>query len=180
MYRIAAPVSILKSLFFQFFLACFIGRRYPTRETALKPVVLLCVVSIFVRSCLIPLGSYIYADDQAPNEGKIGSDGVRTPFVSGFEQITRHAKADIPGFPIFVVTRRASVPLCILFIHQKRRIRISIDWGDGGFTFNPNERPRWDSNPRMTDLQSVPLVHLGTRPGEGSSYLAYSLRAIAV
>ena len=26
------------------------------------------------------------------------------------------------------------------------------------------ERPRWDSNPRITDLQSVPLVHLGTRP----------------
>ncbi len=25
-------------------------------------------------------------------------------------------------------------------------------------------RPRWDSNPRITDLQSVPLVHLGTRP----------------
>ena len=25
-------------------------------------------------------------------------------------------------------------------------------------------RPRWDSNPRMTDLQSVPKVHLGTRP----------------
>ena len=27
------------------------------------------------------------------------------------------------------------------------------------------ERPRWDSNPRITDLQSVPLDHLGTRPG---------------
>ena len=26
------------------------------------------------------------------------------------------------------------------------------------------KRPRWDSNPRITDLQSVPLVHLGTRP----------------
>lgn len=26
------------------------------------------------------------------------------------------------------------------------------------------ERARWDSNPRMTDLQSVPLDHLGTRP----------------
>ena len=25
-------------------------------------------------------------------------------------------------------------------------------------------RPRWDSDPRITDLQSVPLVHLGTRP----------------
>src|SRR4026208_500937 len=38
--------------------------------------------------------------------------------------------------------------------------------------FNPSnpdpasqsQRPRWDSNPRITDLQSVPLVHLGTRP----------------
>ena len=27
------------------------------------------------------------------------------------------------------------------------------------------ERPRRDSNPRITDLQSVPLSHLGTRPG---------------
>jgi hypothetical protein len=27
-----------------------------------------------------------------------------------------------------------------------------------------NERPRSDSNRRITDLQSVPLVHLGTRP----------------
>ncbi len=26
------------------------------------------------------------------------------------------------------------------------------------------ERPEWDSNPRITDLQSVPLVHLGIRP----------------
>lgn len=29
---------------------------------------------------------------------------------------------------------------------------------------NSPQRPRWDSNPRITDLQSVPLVHLGTRP----------------
>ena len=29
------------------------------------------------------------------------------------------------------------------------------------------KRPRWDSNPRITDLQSVPLVHLGTRPSVG-------------
>ena len=28
------------------------------------------------------------------------------------------------------------------------------------------ERRRWDSNPRITDLQSVPLVHLGTPPGD--------------
>ena len=27
-----------------------------------------------------------------------------------------------------------------------------------------SERPRWDLNPRITDLQSVPLGHLGTRP----------------
>ena len=27
-----------------------------------------------------------------------------------------------------------------------------------------NDRPEWDSNPRITDLQSVPLVHLGIRP----------------
>src|SRR5262245_47899923 len=27
-----------------------------------------------------------------------------------------------------------------------------------------NDRPRPDSNRRITDLQSVPLVHLGTRP----------------
>src|SRR4051812_23087313 len=29
------------------------------------------------------------------------------------------------------------------------------------------KRPEWDSNPRITDLQSVPLVHLGIRPGRG-------------
>ena len=27
------------------------------------------------------------------------------------------------------------------------------------------DRPGWDSNPRIPDLQSGPLVHLGTRPG---------------
>lgn len=26
------------------------------------------------------------------------------------------------------------------------------------------KRPRWDSNPRIMDLQSIPLDHLGTRP----------------
>src|SRR5262245_49239369 len=26
------------------------------------------------------------------------------------------------------------------------------------------DRPEWDSNPRITDLQSVPLVRLGIRP----------------
>src|SRR4051794_41892617 len=31
-------------------------------------------------------------------------------------------------------------------------------------TTTGGKRPRWDSNPRITDLQSVPLVHLGTRP----------------
>ena len=34
-------------------------------------------------------------------------------------------------------------------------------WRKGGAL---TERPRWDSNPRITDLQSVPLGHLGTRP----------------
>jgi hypothetical protein len=33
-----------------------------------------------------------------------------------------------------------------------------------GFTEGKIERPRSDSNRRITDLQSVPLVHLGTRP----------------
>ena len=33
-----------------------------------------------------------------------------------------------------------------------------------GFPGGNNERPRSDSNRRITDLQSVPLVHLGTRP----------------
>ena len=37
----------------------------------------------------------------------------------------------------------------------------------GGAGCIGGERPRWDSNPRMTDLQSVPLVHLGTRPADG-------------
>ena len=30
-----------------------------------------------------------------------------------------------------------------------------------------HHRRRWDSNPRITDLQSVPLVHLGTPPTPG-------------
>ena len=41
----------------------------------------------------------------------------------------------------------------------------------GGFSSaqrrSSRQRPRWDSNPRITDLQSVPLVHLGTRPRTG-------------
>ena len=39
----------------------------------------------------------------------------------------------------------------------------------GILPINPSNRhrPRWDSNPRITDLQSVPLVHLGTRPKSG-------------
>lgn len=32
------------------------------------------------------------------------------------------------------------------------------------------ERSRWDLNPRITDLQSVPLGHLGTRPARGLSH----------
>ena len=33
-----------------------------------------------------------------------------------------------------------------------------------GTLFGWKGRRRWDSNPRITDLQSVPLVHLGTPP----------------
>ena len=39
------------------------------------------------------------------------------------------------------------------------------------------KRPRWDSNPRITDLQSVPLVHLGTRPVPQKAYCADRLAA---
>ena len=33
-----------------------------------------------------------------------------------------------------------------------------------------SRRPRWDLNPRITDLQSVPLGHLGTRPSGRTSW----------
>ena len=34
----------------------------------------------------------------------------------------------------------------------------------GGAAMQRRKRPEWDSNPRMPDLQSSPLVHLGIRP----------------
>ena len=37
------------------------------------------------------------------------------------------------------------------------------------------KRPRSDSNRRITDLQSVPLIHLGTRPDLTSATLRLSL-----
>src|SRR5688572_2435720 len=40
--------------------------------------------------------------------------------------------------------------------------------GHACYTRNEGVRPEWDSNPRITDLQSVPLVHLGIRPGQRS------------
>ncbi len=51
--------------------------------------------------------------------------------------------------------------------HGGGRTRGAPAAGDrrGGGVMTEGHRRRWDSNPRITDLQSVPLVHLGTPPG---------------
>ncbi len=48
--------------------------------------------------------------------------------------------------------------------HAENRDQTPVAQGKAAFKAAGGKRPRWDSNPRITDLQSVPLVHLGTRP----------------
>src|SRR4051794_6092744 len=45
-------------------------------------------------------------------------------------------------------------------------------------TTTGGKRPRWDSNPRITDLQSVPLDHLGTRPSFSQNIRGFAVRQV--
>ena len=49
-------------------------------------------------------------------------------------------------------------------VHSPHRPQPPAAQGRTAITAVPEDRPRRDSNPRITDLQSVPLVRLGTRP----------------
>ena len=74
---------------------------------------------------------------------------------------------------------------------QHHRVVRIATWGSYRLSCRPRsgrdadgqERPGWDSNPRKTDLQSVPLDHSGTRPGrteygggKGASIRAFCAR----